>query len=187
LNERSRPGRPGQTRITLSTHKEESCVGTGRFNGSVGSQDFEAASPNDRPTAFAYGAFMEPSGRNRWQPLANGRTPRSPERPAHADALTLLRAAVEAGNVSLPLSHVHYQETSHRKPFAKRVQLAKLMAELSRSNQSRPSTSSRSRRCGTSSPATSRRRSPRRIHRPPLDEAVTTPSAIRRSTAGSKL
>jgi hypothetical protein len=55
-----------------------------------------------------------------------------PERPAHADALTLLRAAVEAGQVSLPLSHVHYQETSHRKPFAKRVELAKLMAELSR-------------------------------------------------------
>jgi hypothetical protein len=55
-----------------------------------------------------------------------------PERPAHADALTLLRAAVAAGKVSLPLSHVHYQETSHRKPFAKRVELAKLMAELSR-------------------------------------------------------
>jgi hypothetical protein len=46
-----------------------------------------------------------------------------PERPAHADALTLLGAAVEAGQVSLPLSHVHYQETSHRKPFAKRVEL----------------------------------------------------------------
>jgi len=55
-----------------------------------------------------------------------------PERQAHADALTLLRAAVEARSVSLPLSHVHYQETSHRKPFAKRVELAKLMAELSR-------------------------------------------------------
>jgi hypothetical protein len=55
-----------------------------------------------------------------------------PERPTHADALTLLRAAVDAGSVSLPLSHVHYQETSHRKPFAKRVELAKLMAELSR-------------------------------------------------------
>src|SRR5437763_16431759 len=55
-----------------------------------------------------------------------------PERPAHADALTLLRAAVEAGNVSLPLSYVHYQETSHRKPFAKRFELATLMAELSR-------------------------------------------------------
>jgi hypothetical protein len=55
-----------------------------------------------------------------------------PERPTHSDVLTLLRAAVEAGEVSLPLSHVHYQETSHRKPFAKRVQLAVLMAELSR-------------------------------------------------------
>jgi hypothetical protein len=55
-----------------------------------------------------------------------------PERPTHSDVLTLLRAAVDAGKVSLPLSHVHYQETSHRKPFAKRVQLAELMSELSR-------------------------------------------------------
>jgi hypothetical protein len=55
-----------------------------------------------------------------------------PERPTHTDVLTLLRAAVETGRVSLPLSHVHYQETSHRKPFAKRTQLAALMAELSR-------------------------------------------------------
>lgn len=55
-----------------------------------------------------------------------------PARPMHADALTILRAAVDTGKVSLPLSHVHYQETSHRKPFAKRVQLAQLMAELSR-------------------------------------------------------
>jgi hypothetical protein len=55
-----------------------------------------------------------------------------PERAAHADALTLLRAAVDVGTVSVPLSHVHYQETSHRKPFAKRVELARLMAELSR-------------------------------------------------------
>ena len=41
-----------------------------------------------------------------------------PERPAHADALTLLRAALDAGSVSLPLSHVHYQETSHRRKYA---------------------------------------------------------------------
>lgn len=59
---------------------------------------------------------------------ANG----NPDQPEHADVLTLLRAAVEAGNVSLPLSHVHYQETSHRKPYAKRLELATVMAALSR-------------------------------------------------------
>jgi hypothetical protein len=55
-----------------------------------------------------------------------------PERASHADALALLRAGVDAGAVSLPLSHIHYQETSHRRPYAKRLPLASLMAELSR-------------------------------------------------------
>lgn len=55
-----------------------------------------------------------------------------PDRPEYAEVLTLLRAGVEAGTVSVPLSQAHYQETSHRKPFAKRLELAALMAELSR-------------------------------------------------------
>jgi hypothetical protein len=30
--------------------------------------------------AVRYGAFMEPSGRNRWQPVANGTAPKTAER-----------------------------------------------------------------------------------------------------------
>lgn len=66
-----------------------------------------------------------------WIALARAATGK-PDRPSHADVLTLLRAAVAAGDVSLPLSQAHYQETSHRKPYASRLELATTMAELSR-------------------------------------------------------
>jgi hypothetical protein len=65
-----------------------------------------------------------------WIALLKAREER-PDGTPFAAALTVLEAAVTAGKVSLPLSHVHYQETSHRKPFSRRVQLASLMAELS--------------------------------------------------------
>jgi hypothetical protein len=55
-----------------------------------------------------------------------------PERESHVDVLTLLQAGVAAGHVSVPLSHIHYQETAHRKPFASRLPLAALMARLSK-------------------------------------------------------
>jgi hypothetical protein len=50
----------------------------------------------------------------------------------YRDTLLLLKEAVRRGDVSLPLSYVHYVETSRRRPYAKRARLARLMAELSR-------------------------------------------------------
>lgn len=46
-------------------------------------------------------------------------------------ALAMLAASVAAGDVVLPLSHVHYIETNQRRPFSKRVALVELMALLS--------------------------------------------------------
>jgi hypothetical protein len=50
----------------------------------------------------------------------------------YEDALVLLRAGVVSGRISLLLSNVHYIETARRRPYAKRVDLATLMFELSR-------------------------------------------------------
>ena len=110
-----------------------------------------------------------------------------PERPTHAEALTVLRAALEAGNVSLPLSHVHYQETSHRKPFTKRVELAKLMAELSRFHSIAPfyKLSRQEMRYFIAAHFEAPITMP---DQPAASEgAVTTPSATRRSPMGSRL
>jgi hypothetical protein len=46
-------------------------------------------------------------------------------------ALTMLTAAAESHEVTLPLSHVHYIETNQRRPYKRRVGLARVMATLS--------------------------------------------------------
>ena len=55
-----------------------------------------------------------------------------PDGARYEPLLLLLKEAVTVGNVSLPLSSIHYIETARRRPFAKRQPLARLMAELSK-------------------------------------------------------
>jgi hypothetical protein len=50
----------------------------------------------------------------------------------YRDVLTLIAAGVERGYVSCPLSAIHYVETSKRRPYSARLNLAKTMAALSR-------------------------------------------------------
>lgn len=54
------------------------------------------------------------------------------------DALTVLRAAVDANAVSLPLSSVHYIETNVRRHWESRRDLAKTMLALSRTHTIAP-------------------------------------------------
>src|SRR4051794_10179963 len=68
---------------------------------------------------------------NAWIALLKARQGR-PDGSRGEAALALLEAAVAAGNASLPLSHIHYRESAHRKPRANRLPLTELMADLSR-------------------------------------------------------
>lgn len=57
------------------------------------------------------------------------------------DALVLLRAGVEAGDLSLPLSSAHYMETNTRRHWESRRDLAATMAALSRMHTIAPAQS----------------------------------------------
>lgn len=57
------------------------------------------------------------------------------------DALLLLRAMVDQGDVSLPLSATHYMETHNRRRYESRRELASTMAALSRLHTIAPSSS----------------------------------------------
>jgi len=57
------------------------------------------------------------------------------------DALTLLGAMVEAGDVSLPLSAAHYMEIHNRRNYRSRAELATTMLALSRMHTIAPSSS----------------------------------------------
>jgi hypothetical protein len=50
----------------------------------------------------------------------------------YRDVLALAKAAVDAGEVSFPLSSVHYMETANRREWSSRSELALTMGQLSR-------------------------------------------------------
>ena len=68
---------------------------------------------------------------NKWIDLAAAEKGRS-KGAQYGDALIVLRAAVDAGEVSLPLSSAHYMETHTRREWESRRDLATTMLALSR-------------------------------------------------------
>jgi hypothetical protein len=68
---------------------------------------------------------------NMWIYLAQTRTQQGGQA-RYQEVLTLAETGVEAGLVSFPLSAIHYIETSNRRPWERRQDLAKTMALLSR-------------------------------------------------------
>lgn len=68
---------------------------------------------------------------NKWIDMAWAATGASKGQ-RYLDVLTLAQAGVERGSVSFPLSSIHYLETSNRRPYSARLDLAKTMATLSR-------------------------------------------------------
>lgn len=68
---------------------------------------------------------------NKWIDLAAARSGHRRGHP-YQDVLTLAGAGVERGLVSFPLSATHYIETSHRRHWQSRLNLATTMALLSR-------------------------------------------------------
>ena len=68
---------------------------------------------------------------NKWIDLAAARTGHRRGEP-YQDVLTLARAGVEHDLLSFPLSATHYIETSHRRQWKSRLDLATTMALLSR-------------------------------------------------------